>query len=107
MPDPAPPIKPTTLTVTPIPASESKTLRFTWWISLCTTVGAVAPSLIALLFDLLGDPTISEAVSNAIPLKYRATFGALIVILAQRYGQLRKQTNAPIIGTPAATPPAP
>lgn len=101
-------LKPTTLTVTPIPASESRTLRLTKLTAIWSVVVAVAPDILQVLgYLILNDPTFSETIARWFPPQIRYPVMAIILALAGKHYQLRKDTNAPIIGTPAATPPTP
>lgn len=89
--------------VTPIPAQESRTLRLTRAITWLTPLVAMLPDLIGVLVNLwMTSPDLANALSEFIPLKYRALFTLLIVGLAQSYGHLRRGTVAPISGTVAA-----
>jgi hypothetical protein len=93
---------PAAVVVTPIPAAQSRTLRLTTVLTWLSYVVAVLPSALAFILQLLGDPEIAAMVSDMIPARYRVPFGVIMFIVAQRYGQLRKGTVAPIAGTDAA-----
>lgn len=109
MPTPSPsPLKPTTLTVTPIPASESRTLRLTKLTAIWTVIISVAPDILQVVSYLaLNDPQFAEALGRWFPAHIRYPVMAVILGLAGKHYQLRRETNAPIIGTPAAAPPVP
>jgi hypothetical protein len=85
-----------------IPASSSRTLRFNRLAATWATIIAAAPTVIALAFDLLGDPDIASAVESLIPGKYRVLIVAIVMFLAQKNRSLRYQTTAPI--APKETP---
>ena len=92
--------------VTPIKPSESRTLRT---VSYATIAGIVAalPDIIATIAQLMAYPEISVYVYQYVPVPLRAALGIAWVVLTQRFGWLRKDTAAPIIGTRvelAATP---
>lgn len=87
---------PESQTVIPKPASQSRTLRFNNLAMWLTGVVAALPTLLSYAIDLLGDPTISKAVSDLIPAQYRALIFAVVFVIAQRNRVLRYQTTQPI-----------
>jgi uncharacterized membrane protein len=93
----------------PKPARESRTLRFNAVVSGVVTALAALPTLLSYVLELLGDPSIAAAVSDAVPARYRALIAAVVLIVAQRNRALRMQTSAPIAEKWLATddPPQP
>lgn len=83
------------------PASQSRTLRFNNVVMWIGTLAAFVPDVLGYALTLLGDPSIASAVSGAVPMKYRAAFGIIMVIVAQRNKSLRYQTTQPIASEPA------
>lgn len=90
--DPPPPVL-----VTPIPASRSRTM---WLGNLLATVGGI----LALLPELASDPLVIAYMSEVMSPGARRTVGIAVFALGFILRHLRKDTSAPIIGTPAATP---
>jgi hypothetical protein len=60
----------------PKPARESRTLRFNAVVSGVVTALAALPTLLSYVLELLGDPSIAAAVSDAVPARYRALIAA-------------------------------
>lgn len=98
MPDPEQ--TPAPVVVTPIPAEQSRTLRLTRWLSWLSPVVAFVPDLIGVFLQMwMTNDAFADAVTNAVPMRYRIIMATVIFALAQRYGQLRRDTAAPIAGT--------
>ena len=87
--------------VTPIPATESRTLRLTKVLTWAAPIIGFTPDVIGFLLNLWAtDPTFANAVTDFIPVQYRAIIVAIIIGIVQRYGYLRRDTAQPIIGSP-------
>jgi len=84
------------MTTNPKPVRESRVLRFSDLLTWLFGALMAIPSLISYACDLLGDPQIAAAVSDAIPAKYRAALAIIVIVVAQRYKALRMTTSAPI-----------
>lgn len=93
---------PAPVVVTPIHPEQSRTLKLTNILTWLSSIVALLPSVLAFFVELMGDPEIAAAISGFIPAKYRVPFGLIMIAIAQRYGHLRKVTEAPIAGTPTA-----
>jgi hypothetical protein len=93
MPDSTPTV---TVPIPAKPASQSKTLRFNNLVMWIGGLAAFVPDILSFVLSLLGDPTVASAVNDAVPMKYRAAFAAILVIIGQRNKQLRRQTTQPI-----------
>lgn len=88
--------------VTPIPPVQSRTLRLTRRLTWLTPIIGFLPDALALIVNLWAtDPAFAAAISGLIPVQYRAIIVVIVMALAQKYGQLRRVTTAPIAGTPA------
>lgn len=91
---------PQPVVVTPIPAKQSRTL---WFANIVSTLGAA----LALLPELASDPLVVAFLDDTMSPGARRTFGLVMFAIGFYLRHLRKDTNAPIIGTPAASPPVP
>lgn len=95
MPDPIPA---PSVVVTPVQPSESRTLRTVFYATLAGCLAAL-PDIIATIAQLMSYPEVSQAVYQYIPVPLRAVLGIVWVVVMQRLGWLRKDTDAPIAGT--------
>lgn len=86
--------------VTPIPASKSRIL---WLANITATLGGA----LTLLPELASDPIVVDYMQTVMSDEARRTFGVAMFVLGFYLRHLRKDTNAPIIGTPAADPDSP
>jgi hypothetical protein len=92
-----------TVIVTPIPAASSRTLRLTKWLSWLSPVVAFIPDLVGIFLQMwMTNDAFADALMNAVPVQYKVFVATLIFSIAQIYGQLRRDTTAPIAGTKAA-----
>lgn len=94
------PLKPITLTVTPVPAAKSRTM---WLAGIITTLGG----MVALIPEVIADPDVSKWINAQMSPRARLILGGIAALVGVYLRTLRKQTVAPIAGTPAATPPPP
>ena len=86
---------PTPVIVTPIPAKESRTL------TLANIVASIGAAL-ALLPELVSDPLVVAFLNDTMSPSARRIFGVVMFAVGFYLRHLRKDTSAPIIGTPAA-----
>jgi uncharacterized membrane protein (DUF485 family) len=84
------------------PASASRTLKFNNLATIVSAVAAAIPTLLSYALALLGDPQIADAVSNLVPLRYRALFVLVVLYIARANVRLRMSTAVPIEGSPGA-----
>lgn len=92
------------ITVDPIPASKSRTIREARLWQIWTAILAAAPDILNVLVYLLtSDAKFYDAVSRWLPWPIRYAAMTAIITYAQRNITLRKGTVAPIIGTPIPT----
>lgn len=84
------------------PAADSKTLQFNRLATIVATIVAAAPTVISFIVDLFADPQIGAAIAGFIPVQYRALVVLIVMFIAKRNSDLRRQTTTPIQGTPAA-----
>lgn len=94
-----PPV-PRPVVVTPIPARQSRTL---WLANAVSVLGGA----LALLPELASDPLVVAFLDDTMSPGARRTFGLAMFVIGFYLRHLRKDTNAPIIGTPLASPPVP
>lgn len=88
--------------VTPIPAAQSRTLQLTTLLTWLSSIVALLPTVVAFVVELMGEPEIATVISDMIPAEYRVPFGVIMLVIARRFGHLRKVTSAPIAGTETA-----
>lgn len=88
------------IAVTPIPATESRTLKLSKILTWAAPIVGFLPDAIGFLLNLwMTDPSFASAITNAIPVQYRVIAVAIIIGIAQRFKQLRHDTSQPIIGS--------
>lgn len=88
--------------VSPIQASQSRTLWTARWATVCTIAAAALPTIAAVILDMIGNPVIANLIANKVPVEYRAGIAIAFTLLIRRFDYLRRTTSAPIAGTPAA-----
>lgn len=95
---------PAPVVVMPVPPEQSRTLRLTKWLSWwCAPLLAFLPDMVGMLLHLwMTDDAFADAVMGIVPREYRVAMATIIWVIARRYGQLRRDTAAPIAGTPLA-----
>jgi hypothetical protein len=89
--------------VTPIPASQSRTIRRAKLMMVGTAIAAVLPDIVQFFLNLtLTDPAFASEISRWLPAPIRYVAMTAIMAYAKNQITLRKSTVAPIAGTPSA-----
>lgn len=97
-PEPSPP----QVVVTPIPKSQSTTLRLNKWYPIWTVVAAAIVTILDFAMQALADPVIGTWINRKLPPEARLVTVAVVALLAAQNWKKRMGTTAPIEGTPAA-----
>jgi len=90
---PSPPAVP--VVVTPIPASQSRTLRTIKW----AAIGTGAMTVLSFLITAFGDPILAPFIEKYIPAPTRLVIVTLVGIYLRGTWRQRMDTSQPIIGS--------